>query len=85
MARYKQFKEFQTRILVATNLFECGLNIERVNIIFNYDMPEDTNNYLSSTRMFERKFVFYLLKKYLIVGCSSWSNRFKRFSNNVCC
>jgi superfamily II DNA/RNA helicase len=46
LARYKEFKEFQTRILVATNLFGRGMDIERVNIVFNYDMPEDTDTYL---------------------------------------
>jgi len=44
--RYKQFKDFQKRILVATNLFGRGMDIERVNIVFNYDMPEDTDTYL---------------------------------------
>jgi ATP-dependent RNA helicase UAP56/SUB2 len=34
------------RILVATNLFGRGMDIERVNIVFNYDMPEDTDTYL---------------------------------------
>ena len=46
LAHYKQFKDFQKRILVATNLFGRGMDIERVNIVFNYDMPEDTNTYL---------------------------------------
>jgi superfamily II DNA/RNA helicase len=46
LARYKEFKEFQTRILVATNLFGRGMDIERVNIVFNYDMPESTDTYL---------------------------------------
>jgi ATP-dependent RNA helicase UAP56/SUB2 len=44
--RYQQFKDFQKRILVATNLFGRGMDIERVNIVFNYDMPEDTDTYL---------------------------------------
>merc|ERR1712118_104228 len=44
--RYKQFKDFQKRILVATNLFGRGMDIERVNIVFNYDMPEDSDTYL---------------------------------------
>ena len=39
------FLDFQ-RILVATNLFGRGMDIERVNIVFNYDMPEDTDTYL---------------------------------------
>ncbi|CAF1380697.1 unnamed protein product, partial [Didymodactylos carnosus] len=33
LLRYKEFKEFQTRILVATNLFGRGMDIERVNIV----------------------------------------------------
>ncbi|XP_003747488.1 spliceosome RNA helicase DDX39B [Galendromus occidentalis] len=46
LARYQQFKDFQKRILVATNLFGRGMDIERVNIVFNYDMPESTDTYL---------------------------------------
>jgi len=46
LSRYQQFKDFQKRILVATNLFGRGMDIERVNIVFNYDMPEDTDTYL---------------------------------------
>ncbi|CAB3222248.1 unnamed protein product [Arctia plantaginis] len=46
LSRYQQFKEFQKRILVATNLFGRGMDIERVNIVFNYDMPEDSDTYL---------------------------------------
>ncbi|VDP15045.1 unnamed protein product [Soboliphyme baturini] len=46
LARYQQFKDFQKRILVATNLFGRGMDIERVNIVFNYDMPEDSDTYL---------------------------------------
>ncbi|XP_068178331.1 ATP-dependent RNA helicase DDX39A [Antennarius striatus] len=46
LSRYQQFKDFQQRILVATNLFGRGMDIERVNIVFNYDMPEDSDTYL---------------------------------------
>lgn len=46
LSRYSQFKNFQKRILVATNLFGRGMDIERVNIVFNYDMPEDSDTYL---------------------------------------
>ncbi|CAF1576546.1 unnamed protein product, partial [Rotaria magnacalcarata] len=35
-----------THILVATNLFGLGIDIERANIVLNYDMPEDTDTYL---------------------------------------
>lgn len=46
LSRYQQFKDFQKRMLVATNLFGRGMDIERVNIVFNYDMPEDSDTYL---------------------------------------
>ncbi|EDO43394.1 predicted protein [Nematostella vectensis] len=46
LARYQQFKNFEKRMLVATNLFGRGMDIERVNIVFNYDMPEDSDTYL---------------------------------------
>lgn len=32
--------------MVSTNLFGRGMDIERVNIVFNYDMPDDTDTYL---------------------------------------
>lgn len=50
LSRYQQFKDFQRRILVATNLFGRGMDIERVNIVFNYDMPEDSDTYLHRVR-----------------------------------
>merc|ERR1711935_445108 len=46
IARYKQFKDFQKRILVSTDLFGRGIDIERVNIVINYDMPSDSDSYL---------------------------------------
>lgn len=46
LERYDLFKNFKRRILVATNLFGRGIDIERVNIVFNYDMPEDSDTYL---------------------------------------
>merc|ERR1712170_305738 len=46
ISRYKQFKEFQKRIMVSTDLFGRGIDIERVNIVINYDMPEDSDSYL---------------------------------------
>merc|ERR1711865_1114192 len=44
--RYKQFKEFQKRIMVCTDLFGRGIDIERVNIVINYDMPDEDDSYL---------------------------------------
>jgi len=46
IGRYKSFKEFEKRILVATDLFGRGIDIERVNIVINYDFPDDSDQYL---------------------------------------
>merc|ERR1719201_2163168 len=46
IARYKSFKEFQSRIMVATDLFGRGIDIEKVNIVINYDMSPDSDTYL---------------------------------------
>ncbi|EAN31110.1 DEAD-box ATP-dependent RNA helicase 15 [Theileria parva strain Muguga] len=44
--RYTQFKNFDKRIMVATDLFGRGIDVERVNIVINYDMPDSTDSYL---------------------------------------
>merc|ERR1711966_285754 len=44
--RYKQFKDFQKRIMVSTDLFGRGIDIERVNIVINYDAPDASDTYL---------------------------------------
>lgn len=46
LKRYKGFKEGHSRILVATDLVGRGIDIERVNIVINYDMPDSANTYL---------------------------------------
>lgn len=46
IARYKSFKEFNKRIMIATDIFGRGIDIERVNIVINYDMPEGADSYL---------------------------------------
>jgi len=49
IARYKSFKNFEKRVMVATDLFARGVDIERVNIVINYDMPDkpdEANTYL---------------------------------------
>lgn len=40
IARFKQFKDFKERILVTTDLFGRGIDIEKVNIVINYDFPD---------------------------------------------
>lgn len=43
-------------MLVATNLFGRGMDIERVNIVFNYDMPEDSDTYLHRVNKSNRNY-----------------------------
>ena len=46
IARYKSFKDFSKRIMVATDIFGRGIDVERVNIVINYDMPDSPDSYL---------------------------------------
>eukprot|EP01084_Bolivina_argentea_P143890 252589_1 len=41
IATYTRFKECKTRMLVSTDICGRGIDIERVNIVINYDMTED--------------------------------------------
>lgn len=44
--KYRSFKEFNKRICVTTDLFGRGIDIERINLAINYDMPPDADQYL---------------------------------------
>lgn len=44
--RLKAFKDFRKRILVTTDLFGRGMDVERINIVINYDMPKESDMYL---------------------------------------
>ena len=44
--RYQAFKNFEKRILVATDIFGRGIDVERVNIVINYDCPSEADSYL---------------------------------------
>jgi ATP-dependent RNA helicase UAP56/SUB2 len=46
IAKYKSFKDFNARILVATDLFGRGIDIERVNVVINYDFPDNSDQFL---------------------------------------
>jgi ATP-dependent RNA helicase UAP56/SUB2 len=46
IARYTSFKDFMKRIMVATDIIGRGIDIERVNIVINYDMPDSADSYL---------------------------------------
>jgi len=44
--QYKNFKKFGARIMVSTNMYGRGVDFERVNVVFNYDMPSNEVTYL---------------------------------------
>lgn len=43
---YDNFKSNSSRLLVSTDLFGRGMDIERVNLVINYDFPQDKDSYL---------------------------------------
>jgi hypothetical protein len=65
LTRYKNFKEGHKRILVATDLVGRGIDIERVNIVINYDMPDSADTYLHRVNPFR-------LQLLVIVDILSW-------------
>ena len=46
MECFKKFKEGSEKIIVTTNLFARGIDIERINLVINYDMAENSDTYL---------------------------------------
>lgn len=44
--RFKEFKEFNKRICVATDVLGRGIDVERINLAINYDLPPDADSYL---------------------------------------
>ena len=41
--RYEDFKNFKHRIIIATDIFGRGIDIEKINVVFNFDMPTDSD------------------------------------------
>ena len=72
LSRYQQFKDFHKRILVATNLFGRGMDIERVNVVFNYDMPDDSDMYLHRVRFYFCCCLFFLLLLFVFFNSFIW-------------
>ena len=46
IAKYKTFKEGGKRVMVATDLMGRGIDMERVNVVINFDMSNDSDTYL---------------------------------------
>jgi ATP-dependent RNA helicase UAP56/SUB2 len=46
IAHYQKFRAFEERICVATDVFGRGIDIEKINVVINYDMPDSMDTYL---------------------------------------
>lgn len=46
LGMYDDFKKGQSRILVATDLFGRGIDIQKVNVVINFDMTKIADQYL---------------------------------------
>jgi len=46
MTIMKQFKTGSTRVLISTDLLARGIDVQQVNLVINYDMPREVENYL---------------------------------------
>jgi len=44
--RFTEFKESKYRVLVATDVIARGIDVAKVNIVINYDMPANADTYL---------------------------------------
>ena len=44
--KYNQFKKGEKRIICTTDLMARGIDIERVNLVINFDMPDSSDTYL---------------------------------------
>lgn len=46
ISSFKLFKECHKRILVTTDLFARGIDVSKVNVVINYDFPDESDQYL---------------------------------------
>lgn len=44
--KFNEFKAYKHRILVTTDLCARGVDVERVNVVINYDFPGDADTYM---------------------------------------
>ena len=43
---YEAFKASKYRIMIATDLLGRGIDVEKINVVINFDMPPDADQYL---------------------------------------
>jgi len=46
LIRYKQFKECKTVIMISTDIFGRGVDIDKIDFVINYDLPRDSDTYM---------------------------------------
>lgn len=44
--KFNEFKSYKSRILVTTDLCARGVDVERVNVVINYDFPGEADTYM---------------------------------------
>lgn len=49
LREYKRFKDAQCDVLVATDVFARGMDLDKVTLVINYDVPEDADTYRHRT------------------------------------
>ena len=80
---YDGFKQFKHRILVATEIFGRGIDIEKINIVFNYDW--DWNQFFSQSSENNtnvKKEFAKLYKGYPNANLGKYLKSFEKLSNN---
>lgn len=43
---YEAFKASKYRIMICTDLLGRGIDVEKINVVINFDMPTDADQYL---------------------------------------
>ncbi|TEB18211.1 adenosine tri phosphatase, partial [Perkinsus sp. BL_2016] len=43
---FEQFRHGDTKVLVSTNLMGRGVDVPKVNMVLNYDMPKNITEYI---------------------------------------
>ena len=42
----KEFRSGSSRVLIATDLLARGIDVQQVNLVINYDIPTNRENYI---------------------------------------
>merc|ERR1719433_2621042 len=42
----REFRSGSSRVLISTDLLACGIDVQQVSLVINYDLPQNNENYL---------------------------------------